>query len=260
MEKYIFITYIFIIGTVFGSFFNVCIFRIPNKESISNPQSYCYKCNNRLTYLDLIPILSWILLKGKCRYCGQKISSRYPLIELLTGILFIIIYNVHGLNFITINYLVLTSLLIIITFIDIDYYIIPDSMIILGSIFELLFNLTNKGISIRNSIIGGVVCSGVMLILITLIELVVKKEVMGGGDIKLFFMIGLFLGLKLGLLTILLSIYVGAFYGIVTIIYSKIKKQEYNSIIPYGPFISVGAIISVLCGTNIINWYIDLFI
>lgn len=260
MEKYIFITYIFIIGTVFGSFFNVCIFRIPNKESISNPQSYCYKCNNRLTYLDLIPILSWILLKGKCRYCGQKISLRYPLIELLTGILFIIIYNVHGLNFITINYLVLTSLLIIITFIDIDYYIIPDSMIILGSIFELLFNLTNKGISIRNSIIGGVVCSGVMLILITLIELVVKKEVMGGGDIKLFFMIGLFLGLKLGLLTILLSIYVGAFYGIVTIIYSKIKKQEYNSIIPYGPFISVGAIISVLCGTNIINWYIDLFI
>lgn len=260
MEKYIFITYIFIIGTVFGSFFNVCKFRIPNKESISNPQSYCYKCNNRLTYLDLIPILSWILLKGKCRYCGQKISSRYPLIELLTGILFIIIYNVHGLNFITINYLVLTSLLIIITFIDIDYYIIPDSMIILGSIFELLFNLTNKGISIRNSIIGGVVCSGVMLILITLIELVVKKEVMGGGDIKLFFMIGLFLGLKLGLLTILLSIYVGAFYGIVTIIYSKIKKQEYNSIIPYGPFISVGAIISVLCGTNIINWYIDLFI
>ncbi len=354
MEKYIFITYIFIIGTVFGSFFNVCIFRIPNKESISNPQSYCYKCNNRLTYLDLIPILSWILLvfgsffnvcifripnkesisnpqsycykcnnrltyldlipilswillKGKCRHCGQKISSRYPLIELLTGILFIIIYNVHGLNFITINYLVLTSLLIIITFIDIDYYIIPDSMIILGilfiiiynvhglnfitinylvltslliiitfididyyiipdsmiilgSIFELLFNLTNKGISIRNSIIGGVVCSGVMLILITLIDLVVKKEVMGGGDIKLFFMIGLFLGLKLGLLTILLSIYVGAFYGIVTIIYSKIKKQEYNSIIPYGPFISVGAIISVLCGTNIINWYIDLFI
>ncbi len=307
MEKYIFITYIFIIGIVFGSFFNVCIFRIPNKESVSNPPSYCYKCNNRLIYLDLIPILSWILLKGKCRYCGQKISPRYPLIELLTGILFIIIYNVYGLNFITINYLVLISLLIIITFIDIDYYIIPDSIIILGSIFAVLFNLTNKGISIIDSVIGGVICSGGMLLLIILIELVVKKiilgsifavlfnltnkgisiidsviggvicsggmllliilielvvkkEVIGGGDIKLFFMIGLFLGLKLGLLTIILSIYVGAFYGIVTIIYSKIKKREYNSMIPYGPFISLGAIISVLCGTNIINWYIDLFI
>ncbi len=260
MEKYIFITYIFIIGIIFGSFFNVCIFRIPNKESISNPPSHCYKCNNRLTYLDLIPILSWILLKGRCRYCGQNISPRYPLIELLTGILFIIIYNVYGLNFITINYLVLISLLIIITFIDIDYYIIPDSIIIFGSIFAVLFNLTNKGISIRDSIISGLVCSGGMLILIILIELVVKKEVMGGGDIKLFFMIGLFLGLKLGFLTILLSVYVGSFYGIGTIIYSKIKKQEYNSMIPYAPFISIGAIISVLCGTNIINWYIDLFI
>ena len=166
MEKYIFITYTFIIGIVFGSFFNVCIFRIPNKESISNPPSHCYKCNNRLTYLDLIPILSWILLKGKCRHCRQNISPRYPLIELLTGILFIIIYNVHGLNFITINYLVLISLLIIITFIDIDYYIIPDSIIIFGSIFAVLFNLTDKGISIRNSVIGGVICSGGMLLLI----------------------------------------------------------------------------------------------
>ena len=98
-----------------------------------------------------------------------------------------------------------------------------------------------------------------MLALIYLIEFIVKKEVMGGGDIKLFAMTGLFLGVKGGLLTILLSVYVGAIYGIITIIYSKIKKQEYNSMIPYGPFISVGALITVLCGTNIINWYMGLF-
>jgi len=98
-----------------------------------------------------------------------------------------------------------------------------------------------------------------MLALIYLIELIVKKEVMGGGDIKLFAMTGLFLGVKGGLLTILLSVYVGAIYGIITIVYSKIKKQEYNSMIPYGPFISVGALIVVLCGTNIINWYMGLF-
>lgn len=260
MEKYIFIIYIFLIGIVFGSFFNVCIFRIPNKQSILNPQSYCYNCNTMIRYLDLIPILSWIFLKGKCRYCGQKISLRYPLIELLTGILFVMTYNVYGLNFVTINYLVLISLLIIITFIDIDHYIIPDRIIIFGSIFALLFKLMNQVISTKDSIIGGIVCGGGMFILINLIELVVKKEAMGGGDIKLFFMIGLFVGLKLGLLTILMSIYVGAAYGIVTIVYSKIKKQEYNPMIPYGPFISVGAFIAVLRGTNIINWYMDLFI
>lgn len=98
-----------------------------------------------------------------------------------------------------------------------------------------------------------------MLVLIYLIELIIKKEVMGGGDIKLFGMVGLFLGIKLGLLTILLSVYVGAIYGVATIIYSKIKKKEFNSMIPYGPFISVGALISILYGTNIINWYIGLF-
>lgn len=98
-----------------------------------------------------------------------------------------------------------------------------------------------------------------MLVLIYLIELIIKKDVMGGGDIKLFGMVGLFLGIKLGLLTILLSVYVGAIYGVATIIYSKIKKKEFNSMIPYGPFISVGALISILYGTNIINWYIGLF-
>ena len=98
-----------------------------------------------------------------------------------------------------------------------------------------------------------------MLVLIYLIELIIKKEVMGGGDIKLFGMVGLFLGIKLGLLTILLSVYVGAIYGVATIIYSKIKKKEFNSMIPYGPFIFVGALISILYGTNIINWYIGLF-
>lgn len=256
----ILLIYIFTIGMIFGSFFNVCIFRIPNNQSISNPPSHCYNCNTRLKTLDLVPILSWVFLKGKCRYCSQKISKRYPLIELLTGILFVLVYKVYGLNFITINYLVLTSLLIIITFIDIDHYIIPDNLIIFGSLFTIVFSLTGKGISITDSIIGAIICGGGMLLLINIIEFIVKKEVMGGGDIKLFFMIGLFLGLKLGLLTILLSIYVGAIYGITTIVYSKVKKQEYNSMIPYGPFISIGAYITVLCGTNILDWYMNIFI
>ena len=249
----------FIMGIVLGSFFNVCIYRIPNKQSIVNPPSHCYNCNTRLKPLDLVPILSWTLLRGKCRYCGQKISPRYALVELLTGILFVLVYKVYGYNTITLYYLLLVSLLVIITFIDLDHYIIPDELIIFGSIGALIFNILGQGISIKDSLLGGLICGGGMLVLIHLIELLIKKEAMGGGDIKLFGMVGLFLGVKLGLLTILLSVYIGATYGILTIIYSKIKKKEYNSMIPYGPFISVGALISILYGTNIVNWYIGLF-
>ena len=255
MEKYFFIVYIFIIGIVFGSFFNVCIYRIPNKQSISNPPSHCYNCNTRLKPLDLVPIISWTLLKGRCRYCGQKISPRYALVELLTGILFVLVYRVYGYNIITIYYLLLVSLLVIITFIDLDHYIIPDELVIFGSIGTLIFNILGQGISIKDSILGGLICGGGMLALIYLIELLIKKEVMGGGDIKLFGMVGLFLGVKLGLFTILISVYVGAIYGILTIIYSKIKKKEFNSMIPYGPFISIATFIVILYGDNIINWY-----
>ena len=258
MDTY-FIIVSFIMGITFGSFFNVCIFRIPEKKSIANPPSHCYNCNTRLKPLDLVPILSWTLLRGKCRYCGQKISSRYALVELLTGILFVLVYSVYGYNVITLYYLLLVSLLVIITFIDIDHYIIPDEVIIFGSVFAIIFNALGQGIGIKDSLLGALICGGGMLALIYLIELIIKKEVMGGGDIKLFAMTGLFLGVKGGLLTILLSVYVGAIYGIVTIIYSKIKKQEYKSMIPYGPFISVGALVVVLCGTNIINWYMGLF-
>ena len=247
----------FIMSITFGSFFNVCIYKIPNKKSVVNPPSHCYNCNTILKPLDLVPILSWTLLRGKCRYCGQKISPRYALVELLTGLLFVLVYGVYGPNIITIYYLFLVSLLVIITFIDLDHYIIPDGLVIFGSVGAIIFNIL--GLGIKYSLLGGLICGGGMLALIYLIEIIIKKEVMGGGDIKLFGMVGLFLGIKLGLLTILLSVYVGAIYGVGSIIYSKIKKKEYNSMIPYGPFISVGALISILYGTNIINWYIGLF-
>ena len=221
----------FIIGALLGSFFNVCIYRIPNKKSVVNPPSHCYNCNTRLKPLDLVPILSWTLLRGKCRYCGQKISPRYALVELLTGILFVLVYSVYGPSIMTLYYSLLVSLLVIITFIDLDHYIIPDELVIFGSVGAVIFNILGQGISIKDSLLGGLICGGGMLVL----------------------------GIKLGLLTILLSVYVGAIYGVATIIYSKIKKKEFNSMIPYGPFISVGALISILYGTNIINWYIGLF-
>ena len=250
----------FIMGIIFGSFYNVCIYRIPEKLSVANPPSHCYNCNNRLKPQDLIPILSWTFLKGKCRYCGQKISPRYTLVELLTGILFAIVYLNFGYSIQTLYYMFLTSLLIIITFIDLAHYIIPDGLLIIGSIVAIIINILGYGIGIKEGLLGALICGGGTLLVIYLIELIIKKEVMGGGDIKFFAMLGLFLGIKLGLLVILLSVYVGAIYGILSIAYSKLKKTEYNSMIPYGPFISVAAFIVVLYGSNIMDWYWSLFL
>lgn len=249
--------YVFIAGVIFGSFFNVCIFRIPEKQSIVSPPSHCPKCNTRLKSKDLIPIFSYLLSARKCRYCKEKISSRYATVEFLTGIIFLLIYNKYLLNIETIYYLFLVSLLIIITFIDIDHYIIPDGLVILGSIFAIIFNLFFKVITIKESLIGAIICGGLVLVIVYLIEFMIKKEAMGGGDIKLFAMIGLFLGVKNSLLVALISVYVGAIFGIISIIYSKIKKQEFSSMIPYGPFISIGTLLIMLYGDNIINWYIN---
>lgn len=257
MEIFISI-YVFIVGIIFGSFFNVCIFRIPENQSVSNPPSHCPNCNTRLKPRDLIPIFSYLLAGKKCRYCKEKISSRYALVEFLTGVLFLIVFNKYLLSVDSIYYLVLVSLLIIITFIDFDKYIIPDGLIIIGSIFAIIFNTIFKVITIKDSILGAIICGGGVLVLIYIIEFIVKKEVMGGGDIKLFAMIGLFMGVKNSLLTALLSVYVGAFFGIVSIIYSKIRKEEINSMIPYGPFISIATLIVMLQGNNIINWYLNL--
>lgn len=256
MEIFISI-YTFIIGIIFGSFFNVCIYRIPEKQSISNPPSHCPNCNTRLKPMDLVPIFSYLLSGRKCRYCKEKISSRYAIVELLTGILFLIVFNKFYLDISTVYYLVLTSILIIITFIDIDHYIIPDGLLIIGSIFAIVFNIIFKIITIKESLLGAIICGGGVLAIVYLIEFIVKKEVMGGGDIKLFAMIGLFLGIKNSLLSALISVYVGAVFGIIMITYSKIKKSEFNSMIPYGPFISIATFIVMLYGDNIINWYMN---
>lgn len=257
METFIQI-YVFIIGIIFGSFFNVCIFRIPKGQSVSNPPSHCPTCNTRLKAIDLIPIISYLISGRKCRYCNEKISSRYAKVELLTGILFLLVYNINLVHIKTIYYLVFISILIIITFIDIDHYIIPDGLIIIGSVFAIVFNLIFKVLTIKESILGALICGGGILLLIYFIEFIVKKEVMGGGDIKLFAMVGLFLGVKNSLLVALISVYVGAIFGIGTILFAKIKKQEYNSMIPYGPFISVASLMVILWADRIINWYIDL--
>ena len=230
----------FIIGASLGSFFNVCIYRIPNKKSVVNPPSHCYNCNTRLKPLDLVPILSWTLLRGKCRYCGQKISPRYALVELLTGILFVLVYSVYGPSIMTLYYSLLVSLLVIITFIDLDHYIIPDELIIFGSLGAVIFNILGQGISIKDSLLGGLICGGGMLVLIYLIELIIKKEVMGGGDIKMMTYISFILGWKLSIVVIFMA----SFLALPISIINVYRKDEH--MLPFGPYLAVAALILFL--------------
>lgn len=250
----------FVLGSVFGSFYNVCIYRIPENLSVCNPPSHCYNCNTRLKPIDLVPILSWLFIGGKCRYCKNSISPRYALIEFLTGVLFTLVYLKFGYRVITVYYMIFISLLIIITFIDIDHYIIPDKLILIGVIVSLVANGLGFGIDFFDGLRGALFTGGSMFIVIWIIEFFIKREVMGGGDIKLYTMVGLFLGSKLSLLTILFSIYIGAFYGIFIILYNKIRNKNYNSMIPFGPFISIASIVLLFYGNQIIKFYINIFL
>ncbi|MEG2985231.1 MAG: prepilin peptidase [Peptostreptococcaceae bacterium] len=259
MDTY-FLIVSFVMGAIFGSFYNVCIYRIPEKQSIVSPPSHCYNCNTRLKYIDLVPIISWIFLKGKCRYCEAKVSSRYAIVEFLTAILFSLIYISFGYEIKTLYYMFLVSLLIIITFIDIDHYIIPDNLILIGSIVAIIVNLLGYGVPLIDGLKGALFAGGGVLVVTLTLEYIVKKEVMGGGDVKLYAMIGLFLGTKLALLTIVISIYIGALYGIIFIIYNKVKKQGFSSTIPFGPFISIAAVISIFYGNQIIQFYLKTFL
>lgn len=249
--------YVFVVGICMGSFFNVCIYRIPGGESIVSPPSHCYNCNTRLRSVDLIPVFSYLALGGKCRYCKTKISLRYPAIEFLTGVLYLLVFWAYGLSVQSLYYIFLVSLLVIISFIDLDNLIIPDNLLIIGAIFGFIFNMLGYGIGFLDGVYGSLICGGGLLILTLLLEFILKKEVMGGGDIKLIGMIGVFLGLKYTILTIILAIYIGAIYGIIVILHSKLKNKQYDAMIPFGPFISLGAIISILCGSNIIDFYFN---
>lgn len=252
--------YIFIIGVVCGSFFNVCIYRIPEGKSIVYPSSSCMTCNTNLKSRDLIPIVSYLLSRGKCRYCGNKIPIRYALVELLTGIIFTLVYNTYEISFSTLYIIILVSILIIITFIDIDHLIIPNVLIIVGSIVAFIGSCIGVGVEVKDGVFGALICGVLVLVVTFILGKIVKRKVMGIGDIKLFAMLGLFLGVKYGLLTVILSVYIGAIYGILVILLNKINKKEYNSKMPYGPFISISAITISLYGVDIINLYMSLII
>lgn len=266
----IFIFIFFILGTIIGSFLNVCIVRLPQEKSVIFPSSHCPRCQKPIFWHDNIPLLSYLLLRGRCRFCKGKISFRYFIVELLTGIAFVLFYSYFGLDILLIPYFVMVCGFIVATFVDFEHRIIPDEVslggILAGLIFSLLipsmhgfslegvpiliFHLKSLGLSLLGILIGG----GSIYAMGLLGDFLFKKESMGGGDVKFLAMVGAFLGWKLVLLTFFVSPFFGAFFGVI----EKIRKN--NSTIAYGPFLALGAIVSLFWGEKILDFILGGYI
>ncbi|MDD3641702.1 MAG: prepilin peptidase [Atribacterota bacterium] len=244
---------IFTIGLVIGSFSNVCIYRIPRNESLVWPGSHCPKCSKPIKFYDNIPLISYIILKGKCRNCGEPIPLQYPIVELATGLFYLALYLFYGLQLIALVYMMLCSVLIIISFIDLKVEIIPDTISLPFIVIGFLLSFFLRNINPLDSMLGIITGGGSLLLVAIFGSKLFKKEAMGGGDIKLAAMIGAFFGWKLTLLSLFLSFFLGSIIGIIVLAASKDKS---NNIIPFGPFIALGAMISMFWGNAIIHWYL----
>ncbi|WP_025209712.1 prepilin peptidase [Hippea sp. KM1] len=239
----------FLFGLIIGSFLNVCIYRMPLGKSIVWPASFCPNCKHRIRWFDNIPIVSYILLKGRCRYCGERISLIYPTVELLSGVLSLLLVDRFGLSVDTVFLAVLVYGLIVASFVDFKHMIIPDTislgLIPIGLVYgyikgEFLFSL-------YGAIAGFVILYAVAF----LGRIAFKKEAMGGGDIKLLSAIGSFVGVK----GVLFSLFSASFFGsVVGLGLIALKRRSYADKLPFGPYLSLGAIVFIFVGNQIIHY------
>jgi leader peptidase (prepilin peptidase) / N-methyltransferase len=260
--------FVFLIGIVIGSFLNVCIYRVPLGLSISKGFSACPQCKARLTAVDLVPVFSFIALRGKCRHCKCKISPVYPLVETATGVLYVLLYLKFGLSFDLLVYAALVSLLIVIAMIDYKHMVIPNGLIIAGlvvgagkfaaSIFTNVFDayvLTGMPTGWPLYAIGLAAGALPLLLIALFCWLVLKKEAIGGGDIKLMGFAGLIIGWVLVIPAYLIGIITGALAGVVLMATGKKKRGDE---IPFGPFLCFGILVSIFFGYDIVHWYLGL--
>jgi leader peptidase (prepilin peptidase)/N-methyltransferase len=243
----------FIFGACWGSFLNVCIYRIPREESVVHPGSHCPSCNTPIKAYHNIPIVTWLLLRGKCRYCSAPIRPRYILVEALTGLLFAWIFHLYGFSFLTLCYWLVSFGLLLGTFIDFEYMIIPDRVTWGGMILGLLLSPLVPELhgmhtaleGLKSSILGAAVGFGLLYGVMVFGTWVFKKDAMGFGDVKLMGAIGAFMGWEAVVFTLMISSLLGSVVGISLII--KFGR-EWQSRIPYGPYIAMAAMIWLLGG------------
>ncbi|MCX7794509.1 MAG: prepilin peptidase [Thermodesulfovibrionales bacterium] len=250
---------IFVLGLIAGSFMNVCIYRIPRNLSLIKPGSRCPDCKSPVKPYDNIPVLSFFLLRGKCRTCGAKIHWRYPVVEFLNGILWLIIFNKFGDTPYSLPFLFFASCLVVITFIDIEHMIIPDIITVPGTLIGIalgpilpdpFFRLVTLGF--LTSLTGALTGFLLFFIIAVIGEWIFKREAMGGGDIKLMAMVGAFTGWKGVILTTFSGSLIGALAGVVVIL----SRKRSDTVIPFGPYLAGGAMVSLLFGQEVMNLWL----
>lgn len=244
---------VILLGLIIGSFLNVCIYRIAREESIYFPQSHCISCGYNLKPKDLIPVFSYVSLGGRCRICKEKISIRYPLVEILNACLYLLIYLKYGFTLECFKFFLFASLLIVIAFIDFETKYVYNSTIIFGiltgALFITLEYLESKSVP-WDYVIGGFIGFGVIYLIVIL------TRGMGEGDIDIALICGLFLGIRGIIVTLFISIILG---GIVSAIILIFKLKDKRSEIAFGPYLAVGGIVACIYGTSLLDMYFKLF-
>lgn len=246
---------VFILGLLIGSFLNVCIYRLPRRESIVFPASHCTSCGTPIQPYDNLPLVSFLFLRGRCRACRAPISWRYPLVELVHALGYLFILRQFGPSLQAGIYALFFSSLVVVIFIDLSHQIIPDAITLPGMLLGLLAASTVLPPGPINSLIGLFLGGGLFYLVAILSLALLKKEGMGGGDIKLIAMIGAFLGWKGMLLTIFLAALAGSVSGLFMVL---VRGRSRAAPIPFGPFLAVGAMVSLFWGAEILQWYLHL--
>jgi leader peptidase (prepilin peptidase)/N-methyltransferase len=252
------IVFIVVLGLVWGSFLNVVIYRLPRDQSLLRPPSSCPKCGRRIKWYDNIPVLSYLLLGGKCRFCGEKISLVYPLVEALTAGCFVLVYF-HNLKFLDLQFFadcLFVSFLIALGFIDYFHQIIPDHLTIPGLVLALVYAPFRYDLNLRQALVGAVLGAGFLLVVYLVYLLWRKKEGLGMGDVMMMLLVGAYLGIGRTVLTLLLSSVVGAVVGLLLM---RLRGKDLQFAMPFGTFIAPAAFISLIWGEPLITWYLSLF-
>lgn len=269
MPEWLGVSIAFIYGAVVGSFLNVCIWRLPRDESIIRPSSHCPQCDTPLRVRDLIPMVSFLAQRGRCRYCGASIRWRYFSVELLTAVYFGVLYLRYGFGLDFLAYALFGASLIAIFFIDLEHWIIPDQLSVFGIAvglsrdgiglalrtrepYRIPFPGVESGLPVPQSIAGILVCGGIFLAIAVVSYYVFKKEGLGGGDIKLAAAIGANLALGHALLSFFLAVAVGSIIGVALIALGKKSRKDY---VPFGPMMVAGALAGIFYGEQIIRMW-----
>lgn len=249
-----------LLGLVAGSFLNCLAWRLSHGESVLRGRSHCARCGHTLGAGDLIPVVSYLMLKGRCRWCGEKISPRYPLTELSSMLIFLGIVLRYDVTFQALRLLILCCILLAAALVDLEIKLIPDRLLVSAALWYLITLPLVSGEVLHalwSGVKGGLAVFLPLLAFTLLADRIMGRETMGGGDLKLFFTVGLYLGLPLNLLNLITSCVLGVIFGICT---GGLRAQNEDArAIPFGPAIAAGTYLTLLCGDKVLTWYLNLF-